>query len=77
MDREKIQERLNDIKVILERRKEGIGRIEGQQRILNEKSAGIETEKLALINSFQKIIGEVEEIRNEVKILEEKILQQI
>ena len=76
MDKEKIRERLNEFRAILSEKQAEVGRIEDQQRIINEKFTALEAEKLALSNSFKKLMGELAELGKELKILEEKILHQ-
>lgn len=74
-EKEKIQERLNSITELLKEKQEQVDWIESQQRTLNEKFAAMEIEKLELLNSFQKLTRELDELGNELQILEQKILE--
>ncbi|KAF0146165.1 MAG: hypothetical protein FD156_192 [Nitrospirae bacterium] len=76
MEKEKIQERLSEIGELLKEKQKELNRIESQQQIFNEKFRAMEQERRELLDSFEKLMGELAALTNEVKILKEKILQQ-
>lgn len=77
MDKAKISERLNSITELLKEKQEKINLIENQQRVINETQARLNIEKLQLTDSFQKLLGELKEIEQEMQILKQKTLEVI
>ena len=76
MNKEQLSGQLKNVSKLLNEKQETLDYIEKQQTALNDKFAALNIEKLQLTDSFQKLLGELKEIEQEVQILEQKILQQ-